>query len=141
MAGQQRAGMSMGMGKGERNRRKGSRRECVMGWMDRRRTWTGSIGLPEIDLTSMRPFVDLEVLRPGKHLSASGEGAGKGLLSGVDPDMVHQLVLGLEWPALPSAPIPKTGVVGYLGASHVLHRNMRHYLVHGGKYLSAGFLW
>ena len=94
-----------------------------------------------MDLTSMRPFVDLEVLRPGKHLSASGEGAGKGLLSGVDPDMVHQLVLGLEWPALPSAPIPKTGVVGYLGASHVLHRNMRHYLVHGGKYLSAGFLW
>ena len=51
-------------------------------------------------LTSMRPFVDLEVLRPGKHLSTSREGAGKWLLSRMDPDVVHQFVLGLEYPTL-----------------------------------------
>ena len=89
----------------------------------------------------MRPFVDLEVLRPGKDFTTSWEGAGKRLLSGVDPDMVHQLVLGLEWPTLPRAPIPEAGVVGDLGAAHVLHRNMCHNFVHGGENLGAGFLW
>ena len=92
-------------------------------------------------LTSMRPFVDLEVLRPGKHLSTSREGAGKWLLSRMDPDVVHQFVLGLKWPALPGTPIPKAGVVGNLGASYMLHCNMCHYLMHGGKCLGAGFLW
>ena len=37
-----------------------------------------------------------EVLRPREDLPTAGEGAGEGLLAGVDPDVVDQLVLGLE---------------------------------------------
>ena len=81
-------------------------------------------------LTSVRPLVDFEVLRSGKHLPAAGEGAGEGLLPGVDPDVVHQLVLGLEGPAFSCAAVPEAGVVGDLWSSYVFHRDMRHNFMH-----------
>ena len=49
----------------------------------------------------MCSLVYLEVLRAGKDLAAAGEGAGERFLAGVDPDMVHQLVLRLEGPSQP----------------------------------------
>ena len=44
----------------------------------------------------MCPFVDLEVLGAREHLAAAGERAGERLLARVHPDVVDQLVLGLE---------------------------------------------
>ena len=37
-----------------------------------------------------------EVLGSREHLLTAGQGAGEWLLAGVDPDVVDQLVLGLE---------------------------------------------
>ena len=81
--------------------------------------------------------MDLQVLRAGKHLSTAGKGTGEGLFTGVHPDVVHQLVLCLEGPAHPGATLPEAGVVRDLWPSHVLHCDVRHYLVHARERLAA----
>lgn len=86
----------------------------------------------------MRPLVDLEVLAAGEDLAAPGEGAGERLFPGVHPDVVHQLVLGLEGSATARTPVPETRVRRALRAPHVLHRQMGHYLVHGVERLATG---
>ena len=59
----------------------------------------------------MDPFVDLEVFRPGKDLSTTREGAGEGLLTSVDSDVVHQLILGLEGSSFSGAILPIASMV------------------------------
>ena len=81
--------------------------------------------------------MDLQVLRAGKHLSTARKGTGEGLFTSVHPDVIHQLVLCLEGPAHPGATLPEAGVVGDLGPSHVLHCDVRHYLVHARECLAA----
>ena len=91
-------------------------------------------------LTGMGPFVDLEVLRPGKHFSAPGKRARERLLSRVDTDVVDKLVLGLEGLSLPHTVLPETRVVGNLRPAHVLHSDMRDNLMHRAEHFHAGFL-
>ena len=88
-------------------------------------------------LTRVRPLVDFEVLRPGKDLPTSREWAGEGLFSGVDPDVVDQLILGLERPPVPGAVLPEAGVVCNLRATHVLHGDVGDNLMHGAVDLAA----
>ncbi len=88
----------------------------------------------------MGSLVYLEILRPGKDLAAGGEGAGERLLPRVHSQVVHQLVLGLKGTARPRTGVPTAGMVGYLRAAHVFHRQVGHYLVHGAEELVAGVL-
>jgi hypothetical protein len=88
----------------------------------------------------MGSLVYLEILGPGKDLAAGGEGAGERLLPRMHSQVVHQLVLGLKGTARPRTGVPTAGMVGYLRAAHVLHRQVRHYLVHGAEELVAGVL-
>ncbi len=59
----------------------------------------------------MNSFVDLEIFRSGKNFPAPGKWTRERLLSGVDPNVVDQLVLGLEGPQLAGAVFPEAGVV------------------------------
>ena len=77
----------------------------------------------------MRPLVDLEVFTARKHLATAREGAREGLLASVHPNVVHQLVLGLERLALAGTLLPKTRVVSLLGSADVLHGDVRHDVV------------
>ncbi len=88
----------------------------------------------------MRSFVDFQVLTASEHFAAAGEGAGEGLLAGVDPDVVHQLVLGLEGLTFPGALLPQARVVGLLRPANMLHRDVRDDVVDAGKHLLAEFL-
>lgn len=85
----------------------------------------------------MCPLVDLEVLAAGEHLTTAGEGTGERLLPSVYPDVVHQLVLGLEGPATARTPVPETRMSRTLRPSHMLYRQMGHYLVHRVERLPA----
>ena len=53
------------------------------------------------------------------------------------PNMVDQLVLGLERPQLSSAVFPEAGVVGDLGTADVLDSEVSDYLVKAAKNLVA----
>ena len=86
----------------------------------------------------MRSLMNFQILRSSKDLPAAREGTGERLLPGVDTQVVHQLVLGLEGPPGPRTRVPTARVVRYLGSAHVLHRQMSHNLVHGAEYLVAG---
>lgn len=87
----------------------------------------------------MRSFVNLQVLGPGEHLPTTREGTGEGLLARMNPDVVDQLVFGLEGPPIPAAALPAARVRGALRPSHVLHGQMRHYLMHRAEVLPAVF--
>ena len=67
-------------------------------------------------------------------------GAGEGFLPGMNPNMIDQLVLGLEWPPLPGAVGPVAGVVRDLRPAHVVHGQVGHYVVHGVVRLLADLL-
>lgn len=85
----------------------------------------------------MRSFVYLEVFRSRKNFPAAGEGARERLFSSVHTDVVHQFVLRLEGTSVPRTALPETGVRGALRPADVLHRQVRHYLVHAGEQLVA----
>ena len=65
------------------------------------------------NVTCMYSLVNFEIFRPSKYFATSREGAGERFLSGVDPQVVHQLVLCLERPLLPRALLPVAGMVYY----------------------------
>jgi hypothetical protein len=88
-------------------------------------------------LTCVRPFVNLEILAPGEDLAAVGKGAREGLLPRVHPDVVDQLVLGLEGASVPGAVLPEAGVRGALRPPDVLHGEVRDDLVHVVEVLAA----
>ena len=81
--------------------------------------------------------MDLQVLRPGEYLATAREGTGEGFLSGVDPQMVDEFVLGFERLALPTALLPVTGVVRLLGSPHVVDGQVGHDVVHRVEHLPA----
>ena len=64
---------------------------------------------------------------------ASSISACKRLFTSMHSDMIHQLVLGLEGLELARAVLPEAGVRGEVGAAHVVHRQVRHDVVHGGE--------
>ena len=78
----------------------------------------------------MRSFVNLEVLGAREHLAASGKQARERLLSGVDADVVDQLVLGLERTQPAAAVQPQADVDALVGRADVLETNVRHQVVH-----------
>lgn len=85
----------------------------------------------------MSALVYFEVLGTGEHLAASLERARERFLAGVHPDVVDQLVFGLERPALALAPEPKARVGRALGPADVLDRDMRHDVLHGAEHLAT----
>lgn len=86
----------------------------------------------------MRPLVNLQVLAPGEHLPTTRKRARKRLFPRVHPNMIHQLVLRLEGPAVPRTVLPETGVCRALRSTHMFHSQMRHNLVHTREVLPAG---
>lgn len=85
----------------------------------------------------MRPLVYLKVLGPSEHLAASRERARERFLAGVHPDVIDELVFGLERPAVPRAPLPEARVRGALGSAHVFYGKVRHNIVEGVKEFAA----
>lgn len=71
-------------------------------------------------LTRVGALVYFQILRPGEHFAASLERARERFLAGVHPDVVDQLVLGLERPALALATVPEARVRRALGPADVL---------------------
>ena len=67
-------------------------------------------------------------------------GAGEGFFPGMNPNMIDQLVLGLEGPPLPGAVGPVATVVSDLGAAHMIHCEVGHDVVHGVVRLLADLL-
>lgn len=89
----------------------------------------------------MRSFVYFEVFWSGEHLAAAGEGTGERLLSSVHADVIHQFVFRFERPPIPRAALPEARVRRALGPAHVLHCQMRHYLMHTWEQFVAHFSW
>lgn len=87
--------------------------------------------------TCMSAFVDFEILGSGEYLAASLERARERFLAGVHPDVVDQLVLGLERPALALATVPEARVRRALGPTDVLDRDVRHNVLHGAEHFAA----
>lgn len=87
----------------------------------------------------MGSLVDLEVLGTGKHFAAGRKWAGERLFSGVHPDVIDQLVLGLEGPPVAGAAEPEAGMGCAFRAADVVHRQMGHNLLHRVEHLVARF--
>lgn len=85
----------------------------------------------------MRPLVNLKILGSSEHLAAPGERARERFLARVHPDVIHELVLSLERPAVPRAPLPEARVRGALGPAHVFYGKVRHNIVEGVKEFAA----
>ena len=81
----------------------------------------------------------LQVLAAREHFSAAWKRTGKWLFAGVYPDVVDQLVLGLERLQKSTASAPHARVVGLFGTTHVVHGDVCHDLVHRRIYLAARF--
>ena len=88
-------------------------------------------------LTGMSPLVDLEVLGPGEHFAAAGEGTRKRFFSRMNTNVIHKFVLCLEGPTVAGAALPEAGVGGALRSSDMLHGEVRHDLVHRGERLAT----
>lgn len=91
--------------------------------------------------TCVGSFVDLEVFRASEDFPAAGERTGKRLLSGVDPDVVDEFVLGFEGFPVPGTLLPEACVVGALGSPDVFDGDMCDDLVHSAKAFVTGLLW
>jgi len=88
-------------------------------------------------LTCVSAFVYFEILRPGKHFATPLERARERFFPGVHPDVVDQLVLGLERTALALASVPKARVRRALGTADVLDSDVRHDVLHRTEHLAA----
>lgn len=78
----------------------------------------------------MGAFVDFQILGARKHFAARLERARERLLARVHANVVDQLVFGLEGAAVARAAGPEAGVRRAFGPADVLHRQVRHNLVH-----------
>lgn len=88
----------------------------------------------------MRPFVDFEIFAPRKHFAAAGERAWEGLLAGVHPNVVHQLVFGFEGLTLARTVLPQTRVIRLLRSANMFDSDVGHYVVNAGKHLLTDLL-
>lgn len=70
----------------------------------------------------MCSFVDFEILGSRKHFAACWKWTGKWFLPRMHPDVINQLVLGLERATIPWTPVPEARVRRTLRAAYVLHR-------------------
>ena len=86
----------------------------------------------------MNSFVDLEIFGSGKNFSTAWKGTRERLLSGVDPNVVDQLVLCLEGPELARAVLPEASVVRDLGSSDVFDREVSDNFVKAAENCVAG---
>ena len=87
----------------------------------------------------MRSFVDFEIFTPGEHLSTAGEWTRERLLSGVNANVVDQLVLGLEGFPFSRTVLPQARMVRLLRAADVFDGDVRHDFVHGAERFVASF--
>lgn len=78
----------------------------------------------------MRPFVYLKVLAPGEDLPTPRIGTGEGFFPGMHPNVVNQLVLGLEGLHESITALPVTSVVRLLWPANVVNSEVRDDLVH-----------
>lgn len=90
-------------------------------------------------LTCVCPFVYLEILRSGEHLSTTRKRARERLLARVHSDVVHQLVFGFERSSIPGASLPTTSMSRTLRSADMFHSQMGHNLMHAPKVLPALF--
>ena len=81
----------------------------------------------------MRSFVDLEVLAAREHFSAAWKRTLERPFSGVDADVVDELVLGLERSTVAGAAEPATRVVRLLGPTDVLDGQVYDGFLDAGK--------
>lgn len=81
--------------------------------------------------------MDFEILRPSEHLATPLERARKRFFTSMHPDVVDQLVFGLERPALAFAPVPKTRVRRALWPTDMLDSYVRHDVLHGPEHLAT----
>lgn len=88
--------------------------------------------------TGVRSFVNFEIFRSGKYFSTARERTGKRFLSGVHSDMIHKFVLCFKRFSFPGTLFPKANVIRLFWSTNVLHRQVRHKLVHGAKSFVAG---
>lgn len=65
--------------------------------------------------------------------------AGEWLFTGMNSNMINQLIFGLEGAAIARTTNPVANMGGTLGSSHMLHRQMGDDLVHRMEYFVAGF--
>lgn len=87
----------------------------------------------------MRSLVDFQVLRSGKHLSTALERTRKRFLARMHPDVIHQLVLGLERSAIPLASHPVARVLRTLRSANMFDRQMADDFGHRSEHLAAMF--
>lgn len=70
----------------------------------------------------MCPFVYLEVFGAREDFPATRERAGEGLFASVHANVIHELVLRFEGPAVARAALPEARVRRALGSTDVFHR-------------------
>lgn len=81
--------------------------------------------------------MNFKIFRSGEDFTAARKGTRERLLSSVYPHVVDKFVFRLERAAIPRTTLPVARVVGLLGPSHVLDRDVSDYLVHGGEDFAA----
>ena len=74
--------------------------------------------------TCVNSLVNLEVLRPGKHLATARIRTGERFFSGVDADVVDEFVLGFEGQVETFTASPVARVIGLLRAADMVDRQM-----------------
>ncbi|RMZ96607.1 hypothetical protein BpHYR1_029101 [Brachionus plicatilis] len=90
--------------------------------------------------TCVGSFVYFEVFGAGEHFSAADERTRKGFFAGVHPDVIDELVLGLERLELAGTVLPEACVRGAVRPADMVHRQMGDDVVHGVKEAVASAL-
>ena len=85
----------------------------------------------------MRAFVDLEILAACEHFAAAREQTRERFLACVNPDVIDQLVLGLERSQASTAVDPQTDVDALVGRSDVFQTDVSDKVVHGVERAAA----
>jgi len=105
-------------------------------WMD---VWLPVVHNVKVcfQLTCVRSLVDLKVLTPCEHFSATWKRTLERPFSGVHSDVVDKLVLGLERSSVASTAQPATGVVRLFGTTHVLDSQVHDCVLYAGERATA----
>lgn len=81
----------------------------------------------------MRSLVDLEVFASRKNLATVLEWTGKRLFTCVNPNVIDELVFGLEGLSVSAAFLPKAGVICALWPANVVNGDVGDNFLHGCK--------
>ena len=84
--------------------------------------------------------MNFKIFGSAKSFSATSNLTDEWFFASVNSEMINELVFGLEGSSLARAVLPEAGVVSLFGSAHVLHRQVRHDLVHRPERLPARLL-